>query len=151
MTQRMQDLADEIIGLQAKLDIEIEKRRKVLGWKLKEQFVEFEEGIVAQHRLLRMGIPRYFAQTSLATVVTAPIIYSLIIPFVIADLWVSLYQMICFRVYQIKLVRRSDYIVFDRRHLSYLNGIEALNCAFCAYGNGLIGYIGEISSRTEQY
>lgn len=31
------------------------------------------------------------------------------------------------------------YVVFDRRHLAYLNAIEKLNCAYCEYGNGVFG------------
>jgi rRNA processing protein Gar1 len=48
-------------------------------------------------------------------------------------------------------VRRRDYLVFDRRHLGYLNALEKFNCAYCSYGNGLIGYVREIIGRTEQY
>jgi hypothetical protein len=39
----------------------------------------------------------------------------------------------------------------DRGQLNYLNWIEALNCLYCGYANGLIGYVREIASRTEQY
>ena len=35
--------------------------------------------------------------------------------------------------------------------LSYLNAIERLNCVYCGYANGLIGFVREIASRTEQY
>jgi len=35
--------------------------------------------------------------------------------------------------------------------LAYLNALEKLNCAYCSYGNGLIAYVGEIASLTEQY
>ena len=151
MTELMRELADQIVRLQSTLDIEIEKRREALGWKVKDRFVEFEHGVVAGHRQLRISVARYVAQTSLATILTAPVIYSLIFPLLLLDAWVSLYQAICFRVYRIAPVRRRDFIAFDRGHLSYLNWIEALNCAFCAYGNGVIGYAGEIGSRTEQY
>jgi hypothetical protein len=51
-------------------------------------------------------------------VLTAPIIYSVIIPFVLLDLFVSIYQAVCFPVYGIEKVRRADYITFDRKHLS---------------------------------
>ena len=43
------------------------------------------------------------------------------------------------------------YLVFDRHYLPYLNALEKLNCAYCSYANGLIGYVGEIASRTEAY
>ncbi len=84
-------------------------------------------------------------------VATAPVIYSLIIPFALLDLWMSLYQAICFPVYGIPPVKRTQYIVFDRQHLAYLNWIETLNCLYCGYANGLIAYVREIASRTEQY
>jgi len=48
-------------------------------------------------------------------------------------------------------VRRSAYIVIDRKHLAYLNSIEKLNCMYCGYANGVFSYVREIAGRTEQY
>ena len=151
MTQRMQDLAAEIVRLQAELDREIEARRRVLGARLHEVIGDFEHGIVDEHRKLLLGMAAYFGATSPAVVMTAPVIYSLIVPIMIIDLWVSGYQAICFRAYKILRVKRSDYIAFDRRRLKYLNLMQQLNCDFCAYANGVVAYVREISSRTEQY
>ncbi len=51
MTQRMQELASEILRLQAELELEIEQRRQTLGWSIvKNKIIEFEHGIVAEHR-----------------------------------------------------------------------------------------------------
>ena len=151
MTQRMQDLAAEIVRLQAELDREIEARRRVLGARLHEVIGDFEHGIVDEHRKLRLGMAAYFGATSPAVVMTAPVIYSLIVPIMIIDLWVSGYQAICLRAYKIPRVKRSDYIAFDRRRLKYLHLIQQLNCDFCAYANGVVAYVREISSLTEQY
>lgn len=41
--------------------------------------------------------------------------------------------------------------MFDRQYLNYLNLIEKLNCAYCSYFKGLIGYVQEIAARTEQF
>jgi hypothetical protein len=151
MTQRMRDLAEQIVNLQAELDREIEHRRKALGLELHDRIAGFEHGIALEHRQLKLDVATFLARSSFATIITAPVIYSLIIPLLIVDAWVGIYQAICFRAYRIPRVTRGDYIVFDRQHLAYLNWIEALNCAFCAYANGLVGYVREISSRTEQY
>ncbi len=151
MTGRMEELADEIIRLQAELDREIEAKRKILGWRLKEGLVRFESGIVEQHQALRMKTTRFFANSQAPHILTTPVIYSMIIPFVLLDMWVGFYQAICFRAYGIPRVNRSDYIRFDRKQLSYLNWIETFNCAYCSYANGVIGYAREIASRTEQY
>jgi hypothetical protein len=151
MTQRMRDLADQIVQLQGELDREIENRRKALGWKLKGQIGRFEHGVAIEHRRLRLGLTKFFGRTSPAVVLSSPVIYSLIIPMALIDAWVSAYQAICFRAYGIPRVRRSDYIAFDRGRLSYLNLIEKLNCFYCAYANGVVAYVREVSSRTEQY
>jgi hypothetical protein len=42
-------------------------------------------------------------------------------------------------------------MVIDRGHLAYLNVIEKINCVYCSYANGLIAYVQEIASLTEQY
>ena len=84
-------------------------------------------------------------------ILTAPAIYALIIPFLLLDLFVMLYQAACFPVYGIPRVRRSDYLAFDRGQLAYLNDIEKLNCAYCSYANGLVAYVREVASRTEEY
>jgi hypothetical protein len=73
------------------------------------------------------------------------------LPFLLIDLWVSIYQHICFRIYGIPRVRRADYIVIDRYKLAYLNTIEKVNCDFCSYANGLLAYVREVAARTEQY
>ena len=91
----------------------------------------------AQHRAARVKLHVFLARTRLLVVLTTPVIYSLIIPFVLLDLFVSLYQAICFPVYGIAKVRRRDHIVIDRHHLAYLNGIQKLNCVYCGYGNGV--------------
>jgi hypothetical protein len=151
MTARMQHLAAEIVRLQGELDREIEQRRKALGWELKEKIGEFELGVAAEHRKLRRSVGGFIGVTSPATVLTTPVIYSLIVPMALADLWVSAYQAICFRAYGIAQVKRADYFAFDRRKLTYLNFVEMTNCQFCAYANGVIAYVREIASRTEQY
>ena len=83
--------------------------------------------------------------------ITAPIIYALIVPFVLLDLCVSLYQTLCFPAYGIPRVRRRDYLTIDRHHLEYLHWLQKMNCVYCGYINGLIAYTAEIAGRTEAF
>lgn len=82
---------------------------------------------------------------------TAPAIYGLIIPVVILDLFCSLYQAICFPVYQIPKVKRKQFLALDRKKLKYLTTMQQLNCLYCDYANGIIAYASEIAGRTEWY
>lgn len=151
MTQRMTELARSIVDLQAELDREIERRRRALGVRVHDRLVEFEQGLVIEQRRLRTGVRSFLARSSFGVIVSAPVIYSMILPLLLLDVWISLYQAVCFRIYGIPRVVRRDHIAFDRGKLAYLNWIEALNCTYCAYANGVIGYAREIGGRTEQY
>ncbi len=67
------------------------------------------------------------------------------------DIWITLYQAICFPMYRVPKVQRCHYIIIDRHNLSYLNAIEKLNCIYCGYCGGVFAYVREIAARTEQY
>jgi hypothetical protein len=94
---------------------------------------------------------RYIIDIPLLSILVAPVIYAGIVPFMLMDLFLFIYQSVCFPVYGIPKVRRSDYMVFDREDLPYLNTIEKYGCFYCAYANGLAGFVREIAARTEQY
>lgn len=111
----------------------------------------FDAEVRRAHRKLRQHLLAFIAEGSLGNLVTAPIAYSLIVPFLLIDAWVSLYQFLVFPVYSVPRVRRRPYFAFDRERLAYLNGIERMNCLYCSYANGVIAYVREVAARTEQY
>ena len=88
---------------------------------------------------------------ALAAGLTVPVIYSLASPFVMLDLWVTAYQLICFPIYGITRVERRRFFVVDRYRLPYLNAIEKLHCTYCSYVNGVLAYAREVAARTEAY
>ncbi len=150
---------DEILSrlqtMQTELELEIDRllqeKRRQFHYTLQQGKVRFEQGFKALQRQQRIGLWRYIREARLAHILSAPIIYSVIVPLVFLDLMITLYQHTCFRLYGIPLVVRSDYMRVDRLQLSYLNALEKLNCLYCSYGNGMVEYCREISARTEQY
>jgi hypothetical protein len=105
----------------------------------------------AEHKRLRVGFGRYLVHSRFLVLATSPMIWLCVVPIALADLIGSLYQAICFPIYGIPRVRRGDYLVFDRHRLDYLNFFEKVNCDYCAYVNGILGYFTEIAARTEQH
>lgn len=151
MSEPIEDIVRQIRALERKLEGEFAKQRAGLRFGLENGRVAFEEEAMRRHRELRRGLVEYLAKARLLVVLTAPVIYSLIVPFALVDIMVSIFQTICFRVYGIPQVKRGRYLVFDRAALRYLNAIEKLNCAYCSYVNGVIAYAREVAARTEQY
>jgi hypothetical protein len=155
MAERARDEITQLIAsvrvLERQLEIAMAKRRVELNYEVRDGIAHFEQVVVAKHRLLKARLLTYILGARPAMILTAPVIYALIFPVLLLDLFVAVYQTVCFPVYGIPRVRRSDYLAFDREHLAYLNLIEKLNCAYCAYANGVFAYAREVASRTEQY
>ena len=84
-------------------------------------------------------------------IITLPIVWSLLIPFMIVDLIGEIYHRICFPLYNAPYIKRSKYIKIDRHKLKYLNLFQKVSCAYCGYANGLLAYWVEIAARTEKY
>jgi hypothetical protein len=103
------------------------------------------------HQRYRIGLLRYLGDTPPLHVITAPVIYAMVVPLALVDVTLMLYQHICFRAYGVPRVVRRDYLVIDRHQLDYLNGIEKLNCVYCGYANGLMSFAQEVVARTEQF
>ncbi len=143
----LNDLLARIQSLQEDVEEEYRKAREDLLTKQAELAEEF----LRQQKRYKVGLFRFLVRSNLLDIITAPIVYSGWIPFLLMDLFVTVYQTICFPVYRIPKVRRSDYLVFDRGDLPYLNLIEKFNCFYCSYGNGVAAYTREVASRTEQY
>jgi hypothetical protein len=151
MTQRIKELLEQIRTLENELKKEIDKEESKIPVKIKGGRVWFDKETLARQRKELITLFRYITQSPLLYIITAPIIYAVVLPALVLDLFVTIYQHINFRVYKIPLVKRSDYIVFDRHYLGYLNVIEKLNCLYCSYFNGLMAYAGEVAARTEQF
>jgi hypothetical protein len=110
-----------------------------------------EHDLTREARAFRQTIPAFIRESSVAALLTTPVIYSVLPVFLVLDAWITAYQWVCFPVYGIARVARGRYFVIDRHKLAYLNGIEKVNCIYCGYANGLIAYVREIAARTEQY
>jgi hypothetical protein len=133
---KINEILQEMDELKKKLRIELDKKIENKVFHKKWTFKEFVE---------------YFKTIPIGTLLTSPIIYAMVIPAIILDVFLWIYQNINFRVYKIPLVKRSNYIFYDRQNLEYLHPIDKLGCVYCSYFNGLMAYSGEIASRTELY
>ncbi len=151
MNPQIAALIDRIKALEAELDAELAKRRADLRIGIEHGRVVFEQELLRRHRELQIRLAPYVLNARPLVILTAPFIYFLIVPIVLLDACMMLYQAICFPIYGIPKVPRGEYFVFDRAHLAYLNAIEKLNCAYCTYANGVFAYVREIASRTEEY
>lgn len=151
MNDRIRDLQKKIIELQDELETLLTSAQEKFYYQIAEKRIIFEDAVREYHKKLRIPLLKFIKEASLLHIITAPVIYSMIAPVIFVDVAVTIYQIICFPVYRVKKVPRSDFIVIDRHHLSYLNAIEKINCVYCGYANGVAAYFREVAARTEEY
>lgn len=147
MNKKIDELLLRIHELEDQVEDEYRKARD--DWEIKKQ--ELASELLRHQRRYKTGLFRFLLRSRLLVMLTAPVIYAGWVPFMLLDLFVTVYQGICFPIYRIPKVKRADYLIFDREDLPYLNIVEKFNCFYCAYGNGVAAYFREVAARTEQY
>jgi hypothetical protein len=151
MSERVNVLVDKIAKLETQLLEELKSQQKEFKYKLNGKKVEFEQAVLEAHKNIKVAVLPWLLSSRLRAIASVPFIYGMIVPIAFIDLSITIYQQICFRLYDIARVHRSKYIIMDRHQLAYLNGIEKFNCLYCGYGNGVVAYTREVIARTEQY
>ena len=151
MNDHIRLLLKQISELEEELRATLLEQKGRVSYHIQGKRTAFECAIRDAHQKLKLGIFSWFLTVPLKNLLTAPIIYSMIVPLLLTDIFVTIYQASCFPVYGIPKIHRKDYITFDHQHLAYLNFIEKFHCLYCSYANGLIAYVREITARTEQY
>ena len=100
--------------------------------------------IITHGRSKYPGIVRWF--------VGAPLVWLMIVPVIISDIFLEIYHQIAFPIFGIRKVKRSQYIkIWDREKLPYLTWYEKIGCMYCGYVNGWLHYASVVAGRTQNY
>ncbi len=150
MSKRATQIADEIRTLEKELRQEIQRIR-IDSFEIREKTIHFRDEVLSRHRTQIVGLLTYIRRAKLKHILCLPIIWLCLLPALVMDVVVSFYQAVCFPLFGIPKVKRGEHVIFDRRHLRYLNVIEKLNCLYCSYFNGVVSFATEVGARTEQY
>ena len=148
MTTQIDSLLARLRSLEEELEAEFEALRREVEFAIGNRRIRFPAHILNRQRLHKVGVWRYLRHSRLLVALTAPVVYSGLIAFVVMDLFVTAYARLCFPIYGIAPVRRADYLVSDRAELPYLNAIEKFHCFYCSYVNGVAAYLREVAART---
>lgn len=143
MSSKIDQLLEQINDLEVELLEEIRSKE--------EEFLHNIEDKKTHIKDYAVGTLEYLSSFSLATILSLPFIWMMLIPIFIIDVFVTVYQFICFPLYKIPKVKRKNYVIIDRYKLAYLDRFQKVNCWYCEYFNGVVAYVREIAARTEQF
>lgn len=151
MNEKIRLVLNEISALEEELATLVHEQQEQLHYRIEGSKIRFEKNLRRIHHELKTGVFAWLRKSEIRNVITAPFIYAMIIPFLALDLFLLVYQSICFPLYRISKVKRSRYVIIDRHKLGYLNVIERMNCIYCGYADGVLAYARQVLSRTEMY
>ncbi len=151
MESNVKKILEKMERLNDALKKEYSRLSKKYGFSVRQKHVIFLKKFRERNRVFRIPAWKYVIPRNIRHILSIPFIYMMVIPVLILDIFVSLFQFVAFSLYEIPKVKRGDYIQYDRRFLDYLNWIEKIHCLYCSYVNGLFAYALEISARTERY
>jgi hypothetical protein len=80
----------------------------------KTQLTSFSKETLNEHRRLKTSAWAQIRSARFLVILSVPLIYACVVPLALLDLFVAVYQWICFPIYGIPKVRRRDYLIFDR-------------------------------------
>ncbi|MCW8909266.1 MAG: hypothetical protein OQK76_01480, partial [Gammaproteobacteria bacterium] len=93
---RLKELLNEIRELEVRIADEISKEADEFGYTIKRGKVLFDEEISNSHRQLTKTLGEFLGECSWPGLLVSPVVYSLIIPVLIFDVFVFVYQLVCF-------------------------------------------------------
>jgi len=132
---RIAKIMESIENLKTELYKEYERLAQKYEFFIRNKKVIFSEKIKNYQKSKKENLFHYIFTAELRIVLSIPFIYSMIIPAVILDIFLTIYQFTAFPLYGIPRASRKDYFIYDRKFLKYLNLLEKFNCLYCSYVN----------------
>jgi len=151
MNSKISKILQDIRNKKQELLKEYDKLKEKYGFRIENGKIIWNKDREKELKKYRISILESIFSAKVREVLSIPFIYVMIIPAIILDIFLFMYQQTAMRLYKIPLVKRSDYIVFDRKDLAYLNWLQKINCMYCSYFNWLMQMAVEVAWRTEKY
>jgi hypothetical protein len=144
MQSKISELLKRFESLRGDLEKEYNRLKEEYGYSIEKKRVVFLGEFTKKNKQLKEGFFRMIFNAPIRHILSMPFIYMMIVPAIILDLFLIIYQYSAFLLYRIPRVKRSEYFIYERRFLDYLNWFEKINCLYCSYVNGLFGYAVEV-------
>jgi hypothetical protein len=87
MANRIDELIEEIRKLEEELEIEFKRKREEFEFVIEEKRVRFAEEVMRLQQRLKTGLYHYITRAHPLNILTAPVIYSGFVPFLLLDLF----------------------------------------------------------------
>ena len=80
MATQLDALMEKLRSVEAEIEAELTRRREALRFRFENRRIVFEQDVRRMHRAIKVRATRYFIDAHPLIVLSAPVIYSLIVP-----------------------------------------------------------------------
>jgi len=126
MNNHLNEILKEFKELEKRVQEEIRRKEEEFQYKIHKRKVIFEEEVLRIHATFARGLVKYILGARPLNILSAPVIYLMIIPALLMDASVTLYQVLCFSIYGIPEVKRREHIILDRHYLNISMSLSGL-------------------------
>jgi len=151
MNSKINKILQDIDKKKKELIKEYYEMKEKYGFSIKSWRIIFNKKIKLFNKSHKRTLWQSFRIVKFRELISVPFIYFVFFPVFFLDITFFIYQQTALRLYKIPLVKRKDYIIYDRAQLDYLNFLQKFNCIYCSYVNWFLAYATEIVWRTERY
>jgi hypothetical protein len=134
MNTQIEAMLESIRQMEHDIEWELKRIREGLKVDFEASKVRFEHEVLAQQKRFKMGVFKYIFNANIKSFLAAPLIYAVFFPMVLLDLFVWVYQWVCFPLFGLARVVRSAYFGFadfgDAK--GYQTQLEMLNARLAA-------------------
>jgi len=149
ISEQVTALFEKLQEKEAQFESDLNAQRTQFRYAINKRRIRFDEAVRQHHKTMRTSVRRFLRDSTIPATLLSPLVYMVIVPLLILDLMLWVFQLVCAPGYGIPKLRRAEYVVLDRHKLAYLNPIEKLNCVYCGYANGLLAYARAIAGQAE--
>ncbi len=107
MNEKIRELLIRISSLEDEVEVLLREQQNQALHYLEDGKIRIKREVDEAHKLLKKGVIRWLIDSRPRNIVSAPFIYTMIIPFVFLDFCLSIYQWICFPLCKIGNVKEK--------------------------------------------
>jgi hypothetical protein len=115
MSEKIDALLERMRGLEKEIVRELQRKEMEFFYEVRLGKVRFTQEARARHKQMVKRFTTYIRDSRAMIVFTSPVIWACLVPILILDLTMKLYQAICFPIYGIPKVKRRDSSRFNRQ------------------------------------
>jgi len=99
MNDKIKEMIEEIEALKLKLGEEIAQQERHITYEIQNGYVQFEKEVLDKQKENMKNLLAWFRDIPLLHLLASPLVYGMLIPAILFDIILFIYQQVAFRIF----------------------------------------------------